>query len=64
MDNPANELIQEQIKLQKDFLDYVHKNGFDYGAYCASTPGSYYETYRKRLREIREQLAARMKTHH
>lgn len=63
MSSTHEDLIQEHIKLQREFMDYIHKNGFDYGAYSAPTPGSYYDTYRKREREIREQDDALRKKH-
>lgn len=47
-----NALIQEHLRLQQQFMDYVREHGFDYAEYCSPTPGSFYETYRKRWTEI------------
>lgn len=63
MSSKHEQLIHEHVKLQREFMDYVHKNGFDYGAYSAPSPGSYYDTYRKREKEFREQDALLIKKH-
>lgn len=44
--------IQEHLKLQQEFKDYVSRHGFDYAEYCAPPPGSFYESYRKRWTQL------------
>lgn len=52
MSADQKQLVQEHIKLQNEFMEYIKKNGFDYAEYCAPTPGSFYDTYRKRWLEL------------
>jgi hypothetical protein len=52
MSQDKKALIEERIKLQNEYRDYLAKNGFDYEEYLTAPPGSFYERYRKRLAEI------------
>lgn len=45
-------LIKERLALQKEYRDYVAKNGFSYQEYVAPPAGSFVEKYHKRLAEI------------
>lgn len=45
-------MVLEHIKLQREFHDYVEKNGFSFKEYYAPTPGSFYDNYRRRWREL------------
>jgi hypothetical protein len=63
MSSTHEQHIQELVTLQREFMDHIHKNGFDYGEYSAPPPGSYYETYRKRTQEVRDKIAASKKKH-
>ncbi len=52
MSTDMDKLVQEHIKLQNEFMEYIRKNGFDFTEYSAPTPGSFYDTYRKRWLEL------------
>lgn len=52
MSADQRQLVQEHIKLQNEFMEYIRQNGFDYAEYSSPTPGSYYDRYRKRWLEI------------
>jgi hypothetical protein len=46
-----NELVAAHLKLQKEFRDYIEKNGFDYAEYSSPSPGSFYETIKSAKRK-------------
>lgn len=46
------QMVKEHLELQKEFMDYVGKNGFDSAAFYSPQPGSFFERYRKRWEEI------------
>lgn len=50
------QLVQEHLKLQNEFREYVRQNGFNYGEYAAPPPGSFYESYRKRWTELTRKI--------
>ncbi len=49
-------VIQEKLALDREFQDYVKAHGFDYAQYCAPSPGSWYESYRKRVKAVEDQM--------
>ncbi len=49
-------LIEEHIKLQREFREYIKEHGFDYAEYCAPAPGSFYERYRQRWLDLTHKL--------
>ena len=57
MGSKEKQAVLEHIKLQNEFRDYVAKNGFDYGEYCAPAPGSFYEKYKQRWIELTHAIA-------
>lgn len=61
MSTDERELVQAHLELQREFMAYIAKNGFDYGEYSAPTPGSFYEAYRKRWEEITQKLAPELR---
>ena len=63
MNSEDDKIIAEHLKLQREFREYIDKNGFDYGEYCSAPPGSFYEKYRKRFKEISEVVAPELKYH-
>ncbi len=54
-------LIRERIELQNAYRNYVAQNGFNYQEYLSPAPGSFYDTYRRRLEEINTVLAPALK---
>lgn len=56
MSADQSQWIKEHLELQREFKEYVDKNGFDYAAYCGPAPGSFYERYRKRWAEVTNKL--------
>lgn len=50
------QLVEEHLKLQNEFRDYVRQHGFNYGEYTAPPPGSFYESYRKRWTELTRKI--------
>lgn len=55
-----SQLIQEKLKLDAELQAYIKEHGFDYNEYCAPSPGSWYESYRKRVKEIEDQLLPKL----
>jgi len=55
-----SQLVAEKLKLDKELQEYIAKNGFDYAEYCAPSPGSWYESYRQRVKAIDEQLLPKL----
>ncbi len=53
----ANALSAQRIELQNTFKDYTAKNGFSYEEWINPPAGSFYETYKKDLDAINEQIA-------
>ncbi|MCX7898180.1 MAG: hypothetical protein N2441_09950 [Rhodocyclaceae bacterium] len=54
------QVIQEKLKLDQEFRAYVAEHGFDYAQYCAPTPGSWYESYRKRVKALEDQMLTKL----
>jgi hypothetical protein len=49
-------LVEEHLKLQQEFHDYVKKNGFKAAEFYNPPAGSFFERYRKRWSEITEEI--------
>jgi hypothetical protein len=54
------QLIQEKLKLDQEFAAYVKEHGFDYAQYCAPPAGSWYESYRQRVKAIEDKLLTKL----
>lgn len=54
------QLVEEKLKLDREFQEYVAKNGFDYAQYCAPAPGSWYESYRQRVAAIEDKMLTKL----
>ncbi len=52
-----NKLSSQRIELQNSFKDYTAKNGFSYEEWINPPAGSFYESYKKDLDAINEQIA-------
>jgi hypothetical protein len=55
--------VDEHLKLQQEFLDYIEKNGFDYTEYCSPTPGGFYDKYKQRWEKISAHIAPELHYH-
>jgi len=55
-----DQLTVEKLKLDKELRDHIAKHGFNYPEYCAPPAGSFYESYRKRMKEIEDQLLPKL----
>lgn len=53
-------VIDEKLKLDKEFQDYVNEHGFDYAQYCAPPAGSWYESYRRRVQAVEDQMLTKL----
>jgi hypothetical protein len=53
----ANELIAKKIALQETFKEHTAENGFSYEEWINPPTGSFYETYKKDLAVIDNELA-------
>ena len=51
------ELVKERAELQREYREYIAKNGFDYKEFVNPSPGGFYEKYKKRTKEIDDVLA-------
>lgn len=54
------QLVKEKLKLDQELQEYIKQHGFNYSEYCAPPPGSWYESYRKRVKEIEDQLLPKL----
>lgn len=54
------QVIQEKLKLDQEFREYTAKHGFDYAQYCAPSPGSWYESYRQRVKALEDQMLTKL----
>lgn len=54
------QLIQEKLKLDQEFADYTRQHGFDYAQYCAPPAGSWYESYRNRVKAIEDKMLTKL----
>lgn len=53
----ANDLSTKKIALQETFKKYSDDNGFSYEEWINPPAGSFYESYKKDLAEIEEQMS-------
>lgn len=53
------ETCNELGNLQREYRDYVAKNGFDYQEYVNPKPGSFMERYKARLAELNSALGSK-----
>ncbi|MCS6787244.1 MAG: hypothetical protein NZ524_09475 [Thiobacillaceae bacterium] len=51
-----SEIIRQKLALDEEFRQYVKQHGFDAAEYFAPTPGSWYESYLNRRKELEAQL--------
>lgn len=51
------DLVKERAELQREYREYIAKNGFDYKEYVTPEPGSFMEKYKNRTHEIDQTLA-------
>lgn len=49
-------LIHEKLALDREFQEHVRAHGFDYAQYCAPPAGSWYESYRKRVKAVEDRM--------
>jgi len=58
-----NDIVTANLKLQKEFRDYIAKHEFDFAEYSSPSPGSFYADYKKRKAEIDAVIAPELKYH-
>jgi hypothetical protein len=55
-----SQLIAEKLKLDRELQEYIKQDGFDYAEYCAPPAGSWYESYRQRVKAVEDQLLPKL----
>ncbi len=53
----SNELSAKKIALQETFKQHTATNGFSYEEWISPAAGSFYESYKKELDEINNEMA-------
>ncbi len=61
MSDHKEALTQERLELDRQYREYIAKNGFNYREYIAPSPGSFTDRYKRRAAEIDAVLSPELK---